>query len=209
MLLWFLVLQIKAVLGNATCCNHLTRFVPSLFREGDWFEQVRVYPGPGEYVSDLHPKETVSMFAAKYNTNCGYFELEISRVDTIELFKGYYVPRFQERYYPFKVTIQWSHSGSLASKMYLEKSQCEHFTSLNSTIRQVDILETDYSSYIIIHQCVRGHDYLMLLTKKKQYEFSEKHNVETSLIGIMTAYGITIENQKFSWVETTFCDKLL
>lgn len=45
MLLWLLVLQFKAAWGNGTCRNYDTKINPAMFREGDWFDLLRVYPG--------------------------------------------------------------------------------------------------------------------------------------------------------------------
>jgi hypothetical protein len=208
MLLWLLMLQLGAALGNRTCRNYPTKVFPGLFREGEWLDQVRVYPGPGEYVSDKHPKETVSMFLANFNSNCGYFELVISKPHEFDLVKGYFVRRFSERFYTFKVTIGLNY-GYLDSDMFLDRSQCEHFGHLNESIGKIDILETDYSSFMIIHQCINGLDYLMLLTARKRYMLSEKHEIEAMLIDVMEKYGIEIENRMFSWVETTFCDRLV
>lgn len=148
------------------------------------------------------------MFLAKFNTNCGYFELQRSGIGSFEMYKGYYAPRFKEHFYPFKVKIEMNYD-QLYSHMFLEKSQCEHYGHLNQTVRKIDILETDYSSFILIHQCVENLNYLMLLTKSKRYRLSEKYNIEAAMIDVMRKYGIEIENRMFSWVETNFCDRHL
>lgn len=208
MLLWLLMLQLKAVYGTETCRNYPTKIVPSMFREGDWFDQLQVYSGTDEYVSEHHPKYTVSLFIAKFNTNCGYYELKSPRINAIDLYKGYYVPRFREHFYPFKATIERNYD-ELKCEMYLERTQCEHFENLNKTIVHVNILFTDYSSYMILHQCIDERNYLMLLTRKKRLSLSEKCGIEATMIDVMKEYGIEIENPMFSWTETNFCDRLL
>jgi hypothetical protein len=208
MLLWLLMLQLKTVLGEETCRNYPTQVVPTMFREGDWFDQVRVYSGSHDYVSEFHPSETVSLFMAKYYTNCGYFELKIPQGNAIDLYKGYYVPRFREHFYPFKARIE-RNIDELKCEMYLERSQCEHFGHLNETVRYVNILFTDYTSYIILHQCINGRNYLMLLTRNKRLLLTEKNGIEATMIDVMNKYGIELESPMFSWAETNFCDMLL
>lgn len=208
MLLWLLLLQFKTVHGEESCRNYPAKIIPSMFREGDWFDQLRVYSGTQEYVSENHPIETVSLFLAKYNTNCGYYELKTPRPNVIELYKGYYVPRFREHFYPFKAKIERNYD-ELKCEMFLERSQCEHFTSLNETVRYVNILLTDYTSFIVLHQCVDGRNYIMLLTRRKRLFLSEKHGIEATMIDVMKENGIEIEKPMFSWVETNFCDRLL
>lgn len=202
------MLQSKAVHGGETCKNHPTTIVPSFFREGDWFDQLRVYSGTNEYVSEYHPNDTVSLFNAKYKTNCGYYELKVARLNAIELYKGYYVPRFKEHFYPFKATIERVYD-ELKCEMFLERSQCEHFKGLNETIHNVNILFTDYTSYMILHQCVDDRNYIMLLTRKKRLFLSEKNGLEATMIDVMKEYDIKIEKPMFSWAETNFCDRHL
>lgn len=148
------------------------------------------------------------MFLAKYNTNCGYYELKASKLSAIDLYKGYYVPRFREHFYPFKASIERNYD-KLEVSMFLERSQCEHFGILNETVNSINILFTDYTSYMILHQCVGKWNYLMLLTQKKRLLLSEKYGIESTMIDVMKEYSINIENPRFLWVETNLCDRLL
>lgn len=207
MLFWHLLLQLGATYGAERCQNYQTSLQPSLFREGEWFDQVRVYSGNHDYVSQFHPKSTVSMFLAKYNTNCGYFESKVlSDSNAFELYKGYYEARFQERFYPFRVEIKRNNSA-LTCKIELERRHCEFYGDLTRAVHEINILYTDYSTLIIIHQCVENRNHIMLLTAKQKLLIREKVQIEKKLIGLMDEHNIEIENRTFWWPTTDSCDR--
>ena len=208
MLFWLLLLHARTAYGVERCQNYPTSIRPYKFREGDWFDQVRVYSGNHDYVSHFHPENTVSMFLAKYNTNCGYFESKVLSIDTLELHKGYYEPRFRERFYPFRAEIK-RNASELTCNIALEKRHCEFYGGLTQTAQKINILYTDYSTLIIIHQCVDNRNYMMLLTKNKNHKIRDKVGIEKVIIGLMDEYKIEIENQTFWWPTTDLCDRFL
>lgn len=170
-------------------------------------EQLRVYPQSDEYVSGYHPEGVVSMFLAKYKTNCGYFELKVRSLNAFELYKGYYVSRIDEHFYPFKATISRNYSD-LQVTLMLERSHCEWYSDLKIAVKQINILRTDYNSFMIIHQCVDNKNYLMLLTKKRTL-IQDKIGIETAMIDVMKDYGIVIENITFFWSTDDVCERHL
>lgn len=210
MMLFWLLLLLFASSAKAveTCQNYPTTIRPNMFQEGDWLEQVRVYSGSHDYVSQFHPSDTVSMFLAKYNTNCGYFELKVLNTNAFELNKGYYVPRFREHFYPSRFEIERNYS-SLKCSVSLEKRHCEFYVGLTKAAERINILLTDYSSFMIIHQCVDDRNYLMLLTKKKKQKLliREKVGIENTLIDVMQQHEIDIENRTFWWPTVDNCDR--
>lgn len=207
MLRWLLLLTAAtAAFGDESCHNYPTRIWPERFRSGDWIDQVRIYPGEGDYVSSLHAGDTVSMFQTVFATNCGYYELKALSREAFVLYKGYYASRFEEHFYPFKAVIRRNYS-SLNCVMMLERSVCKSYTKLRQTSHGIDILLTDYESFMIIHQCVNHRSIIMALTKTKSYSARDKTRIERVLIDVMKDYGIVIENQTFVWSTSDFCDR--
>lgn len=201
------LLYAASINGNESCRNYPGRMRPKSFREGDWIDQVRVFSGSSDYVSHHHPKDTVSMFFAKWHTNCGHFELKIDSDDSIELSKGYYAPRFKEHFYTFATTITRVDNNELKCGMRLERLQCDTYADLKTAIGSVNILNTDYSSFLLLHQCVDSRNYLMLLTKAGKFDAADRRDVEKILVDIMRDYGIVIENLTFWWPTQGLCDK--
>lgn len=202
-----ILLYAASINAGESCRNYPTRIRTKSFREGDWIDQVRVYSGSSEFVSDRHPRDTVSMFLAKWHTNCGHFELKIDSDDKIELFKGYYASRFQEHFYTFATTIARVDNNALKCTMRLEKLHCDNYADLKTAIEAVNVLNTDYSSYMVLHQCVNSRNYLMLLTKSGKFDEEDESGVEKLLVDIMRDYEIVIENQTFWWPTPDSCDK--
>lgn len=199
--------QTASVYSVETCqMSYPTSIRPKLFREGDWIDQLRVFSGNSDYVSQLHPNETVSLFLAMFKTNCGFWDMKTLGDDEFELSKGYYVPRFREHFYPFQVKIKRNSGDSLKIDFFLEKLLCDDYERLTAVVEEVNILRTDYSSYIVIHQCIDGN-YLMLLTKKEKMFASERKEIERFLIGVMQDFKIEIENRTFWWPTIDMCDK--
>lgn len=204
--LFCLLLTFAASVHSEKCQNYLTSIRPNLFREGDWIDQLRIFSGNSDYVSQFHPNETVSLFLAKYKTNCGIWDLRALTDDEFEFSKGYYERRFREHFYPFQVKIK-RNSSYLKSEFFLEQRHCEYYVDLTAVVEDVNILRTDYSSFIIIHQCIDSRNYLMLLTRKTTLLVSEKIEFEQIVTDVMTDFKIAIENQTFWWPTTVECDK--
>lgn len=208
MLMWLVLLYaLRVAHGSETCQNYpngvqLSSF--RRFREGDWFDQVRVYSGSHDYVSQFHPNDTVSMFLAKYHTNCGYFELKTLSADAFEFNKGHYVARFREHFYPFRSVITRNYSD-LSCRISLERSRCKSYVNLTGAVYKINVLMTDYSSYMILHQCIDNKNYIMMLTEKKRIHLKDKIGLNDILIDIMTDYKIHIDNQTFWWPTTDKC----
>lgn len=202
-----LLLAAAAFVQSAEICqSYPTSIRPKLFRQGDWIDQLRIFSGNSDYVSQFHPNETVSLFLAKYRTNCGFWDLKALADDEFELSKGYYAPRFREHFYPFQVKIKRS-SNDLKCDFYLEQLHCEQYEDLTAVVEKVNVLRTDYSSFMIIHQCIDNRHYLMLLTKNKKFLVREKVELEQVVMDVMRDFNIEIANQTFWWPTTGMCDK--
>lgn len=206
---WLLLLFVGSVTasGAETCQSYRTRIKTSRFREGKWFDQVRIYSGHQDYVSQHHPDDVASMFLAKYKTNCGFFELERHSDGAIELFKGYDVPRFDAQFFTFKAQISRIDGGGFRCKMFLDQRECRNYGNLSRTITVINILSTDYSTFMIIHQCIEGRHYLMVLTKQQQLRQQEKIRLGNFMIDVMKERAIVIDNETFWWPTTDLCDK--
>lgn len=207
-MLFWLLLQLYAASANASepCRNFPTNIRPNMFREGDWIEQVRVYSGSHDYVSQFHPADTASIFLAKHETNCGYFELKTLNTNAFELSKGYYVPRFKEHFYTSRFVIERSYSN-LTCSISLDERHCEFYGELTKAAHRINILLTDYSSFMVIHQCVDDRNYMMLLAKKKRLFIRDKIGIENTLIDVMNEYKFDIDDRKFWWPTTDNCDR--
>lgn len=204
---WFLLLLLSAVAasGAENCQNFETNIKLGSLREGMWFDQVRIYSGRRDYVSHNHPDDVVSMFLAKYRTNCGYFELN-QHAEYVELFKGHDVPRFDTRFFTFKVQISQVDAG-LQCKMLLAQRECKSYVNLTSAVTDINILSTDYTSYMIIHQCVGDRNYLMVQTKRTDLSERERIRIGNFVIDVMKERRIVIDNETFWWPTTASCDK--
>lgn len=202
-----ILLYAASISSSESCRNYPGRIRPKSFREGDWIDQVRVYSGSSDFVSQHHPRDAASMFLAKWHTNCGHFELKIDSDDRIELFKGYYAERFQEHFYTFATTIARADNDALKCTMRLEKLHCDNYADLKTAVENVNVLNTDYSSFMVLHQCVDNRNYLMLLTKSGKFDVEDRSDVEKLLVDIMRDYEIVIENRTFWWPTPASCDK--
>lgn len=199
----FLLFIAQTCLANETCQNFPTTIRPKSFREGEWIDQVRVYSA-----SQSHPKSTVSLFLAHYQTYCGFYELTVLSADSFVLYKGYYASRFYEHFYPFKAQITRSRD-ELNCKISLEQRECEYYRDLKRAVTDVNILYTDYKSMMIIHQCVDSRNYLMLVTRNDHFTDEDKAGIEKVLVDIMQDYKILIENQTFWWPTRDLCAEYL
>ncbi|CAO1319362.1 unnamed protein product [Diamesa serratosioi] len=179
---------------------------PNDFREGDWFDQMRIYSGNGEFVSDYHPNDTVSLFLAKFHTNCGYYELKVLNRDSMQLNKGYFVLRFNDHFYTFAAKI--SRKGKYLNCDYgLEQRHCKSYIDLNEKIKDINILETDYRNFIYIHQCIDNRNYIMVLAKHQKMTIKKKIAMENHVNELMMENEITIDNQSIWWPEEEQCRK--
>lgn len=202
----FLLYASRVAHGSETCQNYPTSVQPGSFREGDWFDQVRVYSGGHDYVSQFYPKEVVSMFLVKYHTNCGYFELKSLSKDAFVFNKGHYVPRFREHFYPFRAVIKRNYSN-LTCSISLERSHCKSYIDLTGAVHEINVLLTDYASFIILHQCIDNKNYIMMLTEKKRLLFEEMIGINDILIDVMNEFEIVIDNRTFWWPTSDKCDE--
>lgn len=208
LLIWIPLCFAAVCATNETCHNYPTAIRPHSFREGEWIDQVRVYSGSGEFVSKFHPSNTVSMFMAKYRTNCGFYELNVLSKDSFELYKGYYASRFREYFFPFKAEFSRIGNG-LTCKLSLEQRECDHYGDLNQNVSDVNVLYTDYKNLMVIHQCVEMRNYLMLLTRNDRFTVEDKAEIQKVLVDIMQDYKIFIENQTFWWPTKDLCAEYL
>lgn len=202
-----LVLVLNCALVCCEKCIKMSTVVkPHKFREGEWFDQMRIYSGNGEFVSDYHPNGTVSLFLAKFHTNCGYYELKVLNQDTVQLNKGYYILRFNDHFYTFAAKI--SRKGKYLNCDYcLEQRHCERYIDLNEKIKDINILETDYSNLIYIHQCIDNRNYIMVLAKHKKMTIRDKIAMEKHVHELMMENEIKIDNQSIWWPEEEQCHK--
>lgn len=195
--------------SGETCRNYETFLLPSRFREGYWHDQLRVFSGEGKFVSPYHPNETVSLFLAKFFTNCGYFELKIQSEVNFQMYKGFPVPRFNDHFMPFFVNVIQTRTGT-ECRIHLERNHCEMYKTLNETIARLNILETDYRSYMFIHQCIHERNYIMLLTRKQRLLYRERVGIQEYVVHqLMKKYEIDIENSTFWWPVQDFCHKYI
>lgn len=207
MLGWLLLLLLSAVAasGAENCQNFEANIKPASLREGKWFDQVRIYSGNQDYVSRSHPDDVVSMFLAKYRTNCGYFEL-VQRSNSVELYKGHDVPRFDSKFFTFKAQISQV-DRRLQCKILLDQRECKSYGNLTRTVTDINMLSTDYSSFMIIHQCIEDRNYLMLQTKQPHLSERDRIRLGNFVIDVMNERRIVIENETFWWPTTDSCDK--
>lgn len=188
------------------CIKMSTIVKPSKFRDGEWFDQMRIYSGDGEYVSNYHPNDTVSLFLAKFHTNCGYYELNVLNRDTIVLNKGYYILRFNDHFYAFAAKI--TRKGKYLNCNYsLEQRHCQSYIDLNEKINDINILETDYNNLIYIHQCIDNRNYIMVLSKYEIMTIKDKIAMEKHVYELMMENDIKIVNQSIWWPEDDQCRK--
>lgn len=206
--MWLVLLCVlRVALGSETCQNYPATVQPGSFRVGNWFDQVRVYSGNHDYVSQFHPSEIVSMFLAKYHTNCGYFELKTLSTNAFEFNMGHYVARFCEHFYPLRAVITRNYSD-LTCNISLERSHCKSYVNLTGAVNKINVLMTDYSSFMILHQCIENRNYIMMLTENKRiHHLEDKIGVNGILIDVMRDFGIVIDNRTFWWPTTDKCDE--
>lgn len=189
------------VAANGEQCRNYSaiNIWPSLFRAGNWYDQVHIY------ANNAQASETASLFMTRFSTNCGFYELKVKSVDTIELYKGYYVERFDEHFYPFMTRIS-RYGQQLWSSMYLERQFCSDYGNITKIANRVSILMTDYSSFMVLHQCIETINHIMLLTQaRRQYDNDNRVDFERLIEEIMTQFEIQIDNGTFVWPTRSFC----
>lgn len=182
------------------CSNIQTDIIwPSLFREGIWYDQIHIY-------SNASPLDSVSLFATTFHTNCGYYDLKAKSMDTLEMYKGFYIERFDEHLFTFMVNIEAAYKHILLN-IFLEKKLCDLYENIKLASQEVNILMTDYVSFMILHQCINDENYVMVLTKNEDYisENDDKIGIEHAIVDIIMQYNITIPNRKFIWSSKNFC----
>ncbi|CRK93635.1 CLUMA_CG007165, isoform A [Clunio marinus] len=204
---WFLLILGGVSLGSEMCRNYPTTYSPGKFREGKWMEQLRIHSGKQHHFNELPPNDTVSLFNAKYKTYCGFYELQTLSKKAFQLNKGYFIPRFDHHFFPFQALII-KEANQIKCKMVLESSICDEYATMTKVIEAIDILYTDYTTFMIIHQCIDDDDYIMFLTESENLYVPEndKVDVERLLIDILKGYEIEMKNQTFTWRTAKLCE---
>lgn len=169
---------------------------PLWFREGIWYDQLHIHS------TESMPGTTASLFATNIPTNCGYYDLKVNPRIGMEFYKGYYAERFDDHFFPFMARIVSQNS----IQMYLERRLCDHYEKINQMATTVDILLTDYQSFMILHQCIGNESYVMLLTHNKQFiGETNKIGIEHAIADIITQYNISLHNRMFIWSTRNGC----
>jgi len=202
MIFFVLFVQILFILPVKceSCANITTNIIwPSLFREGIWYDQLRIYSAPLRF-------DITSLFATRFETKCGYYELKGKSKMGFDLYKGYYAERFEEYFYPFMARVNANYDN-ISCRIFLDRKFCDYYAKKERVAHQINILSTDYSSYMILHQCIDGNNCVMLLTQNENYitESDDKIGIEQAIVNIITQHNLGIENRIFIWSAKNVC----
>lgn len=202
MIFFVLFVQILFILPSKceSCANITTDIIwPSLFREGIWYDQLRIYSAPPIF-------DTTSLFATRFETKCGFYELQSKSKMGFDLYKGYYTERFDEYFYPFMARVKANYDN-ISYSIFVERKFCDYYANSKRVAHQMNILSTDYASYVILHQCIDGNNCVMLLTQNENYitENDDKIGIEQAIVNIITQHNLGIENRIFVWSTKNDC----
>ena len=118
------------------------------------------------------------------------------------------VPRFNEHFYPFKVTISRGNQSDLKCVILFEKQQCEHYGRFKQGCQGRQRFVNGLFQ-LSEHSSMRGNrNYVMPLTKDDdKFCIQNKIRFEMALVTQMDDYEITIKNQTFWRPTKDLCDK--